>query len=149
LGNKIKKCNILILILSVVIIVLLLLKYIPRNKEDVIVNKNYVSILAKLTLLGNTNIKNDECGIYNIEDNSLKNNLKVADYISNYIVFNSYYRPLISYSDIECGARGKNICTLSFGGRQEMDKGWSRILSFEYNPKTQTINKNNITCIGL
>ncbi len=90
--------------------------------------------------------ENNNCEFFD-EDEKMLEKIKVADVLTRYIVISMYHRTNSFEEYLECGLRGKNICTFSFGGKAEHNKGWRDFIIFEYDNKINKINPKSIQCI--
>ena len=104
------------------------------------------------SLISNQNIdiqkENIHCEIVNDHNNTLTQ-VKVSDFLQNYLSISIFNRTKTFHDNIECGAKGKGICSLSYGDKEEVNKGWSRSLFFEYDSKNKFINPKSFECIDI
>jgi len=102
--------------------------------------QKYEKILDALLILSQEEIADNSC--------EMEKKLKVKDVLQEYLSYSLFYSGRSSFSHIECDARGKGICTLSYGERK-MNESWQRILSFRYAEKSQQIEPNSFECISI
>lgn len=101
----------------------------------------------QILILSNENVADDWCGG---NENMLPPEYKVADFRTEYIDFFAEQNGNKYSSFIECGVREENICGILYGERNvEGDKGYSRSLWFEVNPKTDLVVPDSFVCMGL
>lgn len=108
------------------------------------------SILKELISHENTYIqeKNIHCELLD-DNNQILSKIKVSNYLHKYLQNSIYRRTKNFHDNIKCGEKGKGICSLSYGDKVELNKGWSSYLFFEYDSTTRFINPKSFECIDI
>ncbi len=119
----------------------------PSPKKQVAINEASF-IFQQLFSMGNVEIKENSCELIDVNGETIKDGLQVSDFLSNYLNTSTHYKSKSFYSRLECGDKGENMCSFSYGESKSRE-GWGRYLWFIIDPEKQIIRPDSFSCVSI